>query len=66
MLFIQGKLDFINSLDSSYKDELLTPKGNLQSKYVDKINIQKGPYLNTEYIGFYLDSKSLVVKSKKN
>ena len=30
MLFLQGKLDFINSLDASYKDELLTPKGALQ------------------------------------
>ncbi len=30
MLFSQGKLDFLNSLDPSYKDELLTPKGELQ------------------------------------
>ena len=55
MLFLQGKLDFINSLDSSYKDELLTPKGKLQPKYQKKIQLQYGPYLNTEYIGFYLD-----------
>ena len=25
MLFLQGKFDFINSLDASYKDELLPP-----------------------------------------
>ena len=36
MLFIQGKLDFINSIDSSYKDELLTSQGNLQPKYLNK------------------------------
>lgn len=65
MLFIQGKFDFINSIDSSYKDELLTPKGNLQPKYKNRLNIQKGPYLNTEYIGFYLDSKSPVINSEK-
>ena len=65
MLFIQGKLDFINSIDSSYKDELLTPQGNLQNKYKNTLNIHKGPYLNTEYIGFYLDSKSPVINSKK-
>tara|TARA_B100001250_G_scaffold275427_1_gene237922 strand:+ start:352 stop:1962 length:1611 start_codon:yes stop_codon:yes gene_type:complete len=65
MLFIQGKLDFINSIDSSYKDELLTPQGNLQPKYKNKLTMHKGPYLNTEYIGFYLDSKSPVINSKK-
>lgn len=63
MLFIQGKTDLLNSLDNSYKDELLEPEGALQNKYLDKINMEKGPYLNTEYLGFYLDSKSKVIKS---
>ena len=63
MLFIQGKIDLLNSLDNSYKDELLSPEGALRKKYLDKINMQKGPYLNTEYLGFYLDSKSKVIKS---
>ena len=63
MLFIQGRLDFINSLDSSYKDELLTVDGLLQSKYENKINMQKGAYLNTEYIGFYLEGSSPVIQS---
>ncbi len=63
MLFVQGKLDFINSLDSSYKDELLTTEGDLQPKYKGKIAMQKGAYLNTEYIGFYLDAESPVVRS---
>lgn len=64
MLFSQGKFDFLNSLDPSYKDELLTPKGALQTAYQDKINLQKGPYLNTEYIGFYLDSDNPALRSK--
>jgi len=63
MLFLQGKLDFLNSLDSSYKDELLTPSGNLQTKYTNRINIKKGPYLNTEYLGFYMDSLSKEIQS---
>ncbi len=63
MLFLQGKLDLLNSLDNSYKDELLTLEGKLPKKYKDKINLQKGPYLNTEYLGFYLDSPSPVIKS---
>jgi len=64
MLFLQGKLDFINSLDASYKDELLTPLGILRPKYEDQINMLKGPYLNTEYIGIYLDSKNPALKSE--
>jgi peptide/nickel transport system substrate-binding protein len=65
MLFLQGKLDFMNSLDASYKDELLTPKGALQSKYMNRIDMLKGPYLNTEYIGIYLDNENAAIQSKK-
>ena len=64
MLFLQGKLDLLNSLDNSYKDELVTLEGKLPNKYKDKINLQKGPYLNTEYLGFYLDSPSPVIQSQ--
>ena len=64
MLFSQGKFDFLNSIDPSYKDELLTSKGTLQASYQEKINLQKGPYLNTEYIGFYLDSDNPALQSK--
>ena len=63
MLFLQGKLDLLNSLDNSYKDELLTQEGQLSEKYKSKISLQKGPYLNTEYLGFYLDSPSSIIQS---
>ncbi|PWH10083.1 ABC transporter substrate-binding protein [Bacteroidetes bacterium SCGC AAA795-G10] len=64
MLFLQGKFDFINSLDASYKDELLDYDGTLRSKYFEKMNMLKGPYLNTEYIGIFLDSNNPAIKSK--
>lgn len=64
MLFLQGKFDFINSLDASYKDELLDYDGTLRSKYFEKINMLKGPYLNSEYIGIFLDSNNPAIKSK--
>ena len=63
MLFLQEKLDILNTLDNTYKDELLTQQGTLTEKYKEKINLQKGPYLNTEYLGFYLNSPSPVIKS---
>ncbi|TVZ53447.1 ABC transporter substrate-binding protein [Dokdonia sp. Hel_I_53] len=62
--FAQGNIDFLNSLDPSYKDELLTASGSLREKYIDKVNLVKNPHLNTEYIGFYLDSSTPEVQSK--
>lgn len=63
--FIQGKLDFINGLDPSYKDDLLTSKGGLQPKYVNKVKLLTGPYLNSEYLGFRMDGSDEVVKDKR-
>ena len=54
--FIQGKLDFISGIDASYKDEILTNKGELQEKYKDKIILQSEPFLNTEYLGFLMET----------
>ena len=53
--FIKGKFDFMSGIDARYKDELLTYDGDLRQKYVDKIDLITGPFLNTEYICFYLD-----------
>ncbi|GAA0729610.1 ABC transporter substrate-binding protein [Aquimarina litoralis] len=62
--FAKGKIDFLNSLDASYKDELLTPSGKLREKFKDKITFTKSPYLNSEYLGFYLDGENDEVKSE--
>lgn len=62
--FIQGKLDFISGLDPSYNDEIITPKGELKEKYKNIIVMQSGPYLNTEYLGFNLESGSEIIKDK--
>ncbi|MFC5045990.1 ABC transporter substrate-binding protein [Aquimarina hainanensis] len=61
--FAKGNIDFLNSLDASYKDELLTPTGALRDKYKDQITITKGPYLNSEYLGFYLESDKEEINS---
>lgn len=62
--FAQGKLDFISGLDNSYKDELLTTHGKLQPKYKDLAYMITGPYLNTEYLGFFMGANSSEIKSK--
>jgi peptide/nickel transport system substrate-binding protein len=53
--FIKGNFDFMSGLDASYKDEILTRTGTLKPKYSEKITLETGPYLNTEYLGFLLN-----------
>lgn len=62
--FVQGKLDFLNSLDNSYKDEILTTTGDLQEPYKKDFYLIKGPFLNTEYLGFFMGSTSEEITSK--
>ncbi len=61
--FAQGNIDYIKGLDASYKDELLTANGHLRDSYAETVNMIRGPYLNTEYLGFYLDSKTPEIQS---
>ena len=62
--FTQGNIDFLNSLDASYKDELLTADGKLRGKYAETVDMIRGPYLNTEYLGFYLGSQTPEIQSE--
>ncbi len=61
--FQQGRLDFINDIDASFKDEVLTKKGELRKDWQGKIILQKHPYLNIEYLGILEDTSKLVVKN---
>lgn len=57
--FLKGKVDFISGLSPANKDELITKNGNLNPKYSGKIKMINQPYLNTEYLGFLLDSSEI-------
>jgi peptide/nickel transport system substrate-binding protein len=63
LLFRQGKLDFINDIDPSFKDEVLTKRGDLRDDWKGKIQLFKHPYLNTEYLGILVDSSSAIARS---
>jgi peptide/nickel transport system substrate-binding protein len=54
--FVKGNLDFMSGIDARYKDELLSREGSLRSKFQNKIYLERQPFLNTEYLGFYVDS----------
>lgn len=62
LLFQQGELDFLNDIDVSFKDEVLDKRGLLKEAWKDKIILSKHPYLNTEYLGFLVDSTNREVK----
>ncbi|MFK7781793.1 ABC transporter substrate-binding protein [Psychroserpens sp.] len=55
--FAQGNIDFVSGLDASYKDEILTASGDLRSSYVNDVTMIRGPYLNTEYLAFFMDTE---------
>ena len=61
--FRQQRLDFLNDVDPSFKDELLTKTGQLKTYWQDKINIKTAPYLNTEYLGILSDSSAGLLKN---
>ncbi|HJU46283.1 MAG TPA: ABC transporter substrate-binding protein [Chitinophagaceae bacterium] len=63
LLFRQGKLDFINDIDPSFKDEVLNKKGMLRNEWEGKIVLSKHSYLNTEYLGILTDTANPAVKS---
>lgn len=61
--FQQHRLDFINDIETSFKDEVLTKNGMLRKEWEGKIQLQKHPYLNTEYLGILVDTANALVKS---
>lgn len=60
--FQQGRLDFVNDIESSFKDELLTKDGQLQAAWKDRLQLYKNPYLNTEYLGISMDTTQELVR----
>ncbi len=61
--FRQRELSFVNDIDPSFKDEILTKRGELKSEWNDKIILQKHAYLNTEYFGILIDTNNVLVKN---
>jgi peptide/nickel transport system substrate-binding protein len=61
--FQQDRLDFINDIDPSFKDEVLTKTGHLKKEWEGKILLNTHPYLNTEFLGILVDPDNELVKS---
>ena len=60
--FQQNRLDFIDDIDPSFKDEVLTKTGTLKKIWEGKIELHKHPYLNIEYLGILVDGENELVQ----
>ncbi|MCW5907415.1 MAG: ABC transporter substrate-binding protein [Chitinophagales bacterium] len=58
LAFKQKELDFINSIDQSYIDEVLDEDGSMKPELTNKFNLLKTSYLNTEYLGFLMQGNN--------
>ncbi|HVT84345.1 MAG TPA: ABC transporter substrate-binding protein [Chitinophagaceae bacterium] len=63
LLFREKQLEFINDIEASFKDEVLTKMGTLRKEWEGKIILQTHPYLNIEYLGILVDSTNALVKN---
>lgn len=63
LLFRQKQVDFINDIEASFKDEVLTKRGVLRKDWEGKIILQTSPYLNIEYLGILIDSANTLVRN---
>lgn len=62
LLFLQGKLDFVNGLDGSFKDLVLSKEGKLKKEFEKKFKLKQDTYLDTEYLGFLTDSTNTLLQ----
>ena len=63
-LFLQGKVDFVNNIDGSFKDLLLSKDGTLKKEFRNRFHLDISTYLNTEYLGFLTDTANPVLKDE--
>jgi oligopeptide transport system substrate-binding protein len=61
--FQQQRLDFINDIDASFKDEILTKTGHLKQQWEGKLLLDKHAYLNIEYLGILAETTNALIKN---
>jgi len=54
---VSGRYDFMSGVHPSFLNELLTPQGDLQSQWLENLQMLKTPFIKTDYIGCFLESQ---------
>jgi peptide/nickel transport system substrate-binding protein len=57
---LQGKIDFMSGIHSSFKDELLNQNGELSEAYKSILKFQRTPFIKTDYLGFQMDTSAAI------
>jgi peptide/nickel transport system substrate-binding protein len=60
--FEKGDADMLSGADMVNIDLIVDKDGKLKPEYEGKFNMQTGPYLKTDYLGFLVDADSTIVK----
>ncbi len=61
--FVKGRYDMMSGFDATFKDELLTKTGELKEAFTNKFNLQKQPFLKTDYLGILIDENLEIVQN---
>ena len=61
LLYLQGKLDFVNGIDGSFKDLVLSKNGELKDEFSSRYRLTKSVYLNSEYVGMLVDTNNVLL-----
>ncbi len=64
--FLMGKLDYITGIEPNSVDEIFNVDGTISKDFQKRYDVEKVPYLNTEYLGFQLDPTASFYKGKEN
>lgn len=62
--FVLGNIDFVSGVEESSVDEIFNLDGSIKSSFSQNFEVDKSPYLNTEYIGIQLDSNAFCFEGK--
>lgn len=64
--FLLGNIDFFSGIEESSVDEIFLLNGSVKPSFMEKYDVEKKPYLNTEYLGIQLDESASCYKDQKN
>jgi len=62
MGLLKGRYDFMSGLHPAYMEDLMDAEGGLASKHEAVLNLEKIPFLKTDYLGILVDSNLVNMK----
>ncbi len=65
-MFLMKQLDFFSGIEEGVVDEVLYANGTVKESMREKCQVDRSPYLNTEYLCFQLDPNAPCYKNSVN